>query len=160
MCCGNPIAAPGNWYSDVRKMHLRGSSCPYATFQTFPYIPHMVKFSAFVFFSLCVFAPLREDNHAKAQRRKAQIHTARSIKYNPLNINSMKKICPHCGETFECRNHEIWNCDCARVRLTDEARMFLHLHYPDECLCTECLTKISNPEDLPTLCDFAALREE
>ncbi len=52
----------------------------------------------------------------------------------------MKKVCPHCGKSFVCRNHDILNCDCLLVNLTDAD---LHVHYPDECLCIDCLKLIN-----------------
>lgn len=55
----------------------------------------------------------------------------------------MKKDCPRCHKTFECRRDDILNCDCMWVCLNGEARRYLHLRYPEQCLCMDCLNKIS-----------------
>ena len=55
----------------------------------------------------------------------------------------MEKICPHCNQAFECRQDNIWDCDCMFVFLSSEARQYLHFHYPEKCLCTNCLNEIS-----------------
>ncbi len=55
----------------------------------------------------------------------------------------MNKICPQCGETFECHNHEIWNCKCIDVRLTKEARSYLEHRYANRCLCVPCLREVA-----------------
>lgn len=51
----------------------------------------------------------------------------------------MKKICPRCGEEFEClHNENMAACHCASVRLTAEQLALLRTLYPD-CLCHACL---------------------
>lgn len=60
----------------------------------------------------------------------------------------MKKICPHCGNIFECRNHDILNCNCLSVPLTTENRRYLHDRYPDKCLCMNCLIQLSESNSL------------
>ncbi len=52
----------------------------------------------------------------------------------------MKKICPHCGKTFECV-HSI-DCWCVKVQLTDTTKAYLKEHYND-CLCKDCLEKLN-----------------
>lgn len=48
------------------------------------------------------------------------------------------KQCPHCGQTFVCRNESILDCDCVSIRLTQEARRRIRERYED-CLCVDCL---------------------
>jgi hypothetical protein len=52
----------------------------------------------------------------------------------------MIKICPHCGNEFECKEDDIFNCDCLSVTLSPETRAFIALQY-DKCLCVNCLRK-------------------
>ncbi|MDR1156505.1 MAG: cysteine-rich CWC family protein [Bacteroidales bacterium] len=59
----------------------------------------------------------------------------------------MKKICPVCGKSFVCRSHDIPNCDCLTVHLSSRARVYLHVHYPDECLCVDCLKSMNQKVD-------------
>ena len=51
----------------------------------------------------------------------------------------MKKICPKCGKEFECVHSK--DCWCAKVTITDEAR--LKLKNFNDCLCKECLESLT-----------------
>lgn len=53
----------------------------------------------------------------------------------------MKKVCPRCGVTFDCRHNEIMLCHCATVKLNAVQREYLKSHYSD-CLCHDCLLAI------------------
>ncbi|MFP4622351.1 MAG: cysteine-rich CWC family protein [Bacteroidales bacterium] len=50
----------------------------------------------------------------------------------------MIKICPHCGKSFECRNNDILNCDCAKIIIPAEVRKKISKQY-SVCLCVQCL---------------------
>lgn len=54
----------------------------------------------------------------------------------------MKKVCPRCGATFECRNDDILTCQCVNIRLTHKQRAFIGKIY-DNCLCHDCLLTMS-----------------
>jgi hypothetical protein len=54
----------------------------------------------------------------------------------------MQKICPFCGNSFECKNDDILNCDCIHVKICPEARSYIAQHY-DDCLCVSCLRAIN-----------------
>ena len=58
------------------------------------------------------------------------------------------KICPRCGNKFECKLGDILHCQCYSVQLTPEQRLILAEQYED-CLCASCmiaLTQGSKPE--------------
>lgn len=55
----------------------------------------------------------------------------------------MKKVCPRCGQAFECRRDEIALCHCASVGLDAEQRAYVRARYPD-CLCHACLLEIKS----------------
>ncbi|MCG8311235.1 MAG: cysteine-rich CWC family protein [Cytophagales bacterium] len=48
------------------------------------------------------------------------------------------KICPKCGDTFECNNYNIFKCACINVPLDASARQLIAETY-DDCLCISCL---------------------
>ena len=51
------------------------------------------------------------------------------------------KICPRCKNAFSCHSEDISNCDCSKLKLSNETRSFLVNTFYD-CLCTECLEKL------------------
>ncbi len=55
----------------------------------------------------------------------------------------MKKVCPRCGATFECRHDEIISCQCATVKLDAAQREYLKENYHD-CLCHDCLLEVKS----------------
>lgn len=55
----------------------------------------------------------------------------------------MKKVCPRCGQAFECRRDEIALCQCASVGLNAEQRASVRAAYAD-CLCRDCLLDIKS----------------
>jgi hypothetical protein len=58
----------------------------------------------------------------------------------------MIKICPHCGNEFECKTDDIFNCDCMKINLTKDAQVAIGKLYA-ECLCLDCLKKFNaDPE--------------
>ena len=59
----------------------------------------------------------------------------------------MIKICPHCGEEFECKENDILNCDCATVKLSPATRTRIASVY-DECLCVKCLKYFEKQETI------------
>jgi len=50
----------------------------------------------------------------------------------------MVKTCPHCGNKFDCKENDIYNCDCLSVNLSPKSRAYIASHY-NECLCVKCL---------------------
>lgn len=60
----------------------------------------------------------------------------------------MEKTCQRCGNSFECRNDDILNCECATVPLSAQARRYMDERYTD-CLCTSCLHEISEAFPAP-----------
>jgi len=69
------------------------------------------------------------------------IHTHNSpfIRFSvAFNLSKMIKICPHCGNEFECKENGIFNCDCLSVNLSPETRAYIATQF-EECLCLNCL---------------------
>lgn len=58
-----------------------------------------------------------------------------------------QKQCGRCSRLFECRAGAITNCQCSGIFVSKEVRAFIASKYTD-CLCFECLKKLSNQ------CDF------
>ena len=55
-----------------------------------------------------------------------------------------EKTWPRCGNRFECHHDDdIMLCQCAGIRLTDGARLYMHLHYEDQCLCRNCMLELN-----------------
>lgn len=55
--------------------------------------------------------------------------------------NHEDKICPACGNVFECKLGSITICHCFSVQLSKAENQYLQERYKD-CLCNECLQKI------------------
>lgn len=53
----------------------------------------------------------------------------------------MKKVCPRCGNTFECQQDNISSCFCNSTHLAPHTREYLKRNYTD-CLCPDCLKAI------------------
>ncbi|MEO8768462.1 MAG: cysteine-rich CWC family protein [Ferruginibacter sp.] len=53
-----------------------------------------------------------------------------------------EKICPRCGNTFECKIGDIMNCQCHGISFTNEAIAFVSRNY-DDCLCRVCLKDLN-----------------
>jgi hypothetical protein len=62
-----------------------------------------------------------------------------------FNFYQMIKICPHCGNEFECKEEDIFNCDCLSVTLPPETRAYIASQY-DDCLCVNCLWEFEKNE--------------
>ena len=55
----------------------------------------------------------------------------------------MRKICPRCGEVFECcADGDVAQCHCAKVQLSEQQRTIIKEQY-EECLCRNCLLYFS-----------------
>ncbi|MHC5200819.1 cysteine-rich CWC family protein [Myroides sp. LJL119] len=50
------------------------------------------------------------------------------------------KLCTHCKAIIDCRAEDIVNCDCTKVNISGELRVFLAKSY-HKCLCNNCLGK-------------------
>jgi hypothetical protein len=48
------------------------------------------------------------------------------------------KKCPRCNRFFECKVGNIAECQCSKVNLSYEERVFIENKYLD-CLCGQCL---------------------
>jgi hypothetical protein len=48
------------------------------------------------------------------------------------------KKCPRCNRSFECKVGNIAECQCSKVNLSYEERVFIENKYLD-CLCGQCL---------------------
>ena len=59
-----------------------------------------------------------------------------------MNTNGIPKHCPRCGAPFVCMHDTPAICQCAGIKLSAQARTYLHTHYTD-CLCARCLKQIS-----------------
>jgi len=55
----------------------------------------------------------------------------------PTNV---EKKCPHCGESFTCKQEA--GCWCATLRLESATLAQLRARYAD-CLCEACLRKLA-----------------
>ncbi|MBR1808957.1 MAG: cysteine-rich CWC family protein [Paludibacteraceae bacterium] len=54
------------------------------------------------------------------------------------------KTCPRCSARFSCyHDDDISRCQCASVRLSKGARLHIALHFPNQCLCIDCLRTIN-----------------
>ena len=53
------------------------------------------------------------------------------------------KTCPRCGSSFLCQPEHPEQCQCAGVVLSDSARRYMVEHYPNRCLCAQCLRELS-----------------
>ncbi|TDE14659.1 cysteine-rich CWC family protein [Dyadobacter psychrotolerans] len=54
----------------------------------------------------------------------------------------MQKQCGRCRHLFQCQSDDIENCQCNKVKLTDETVAFLGKTYFD-CLCQACLLHLN-----------------
>jgi hypothetical protein len=54
-----------------------------------------------------------------------------------------EKICPRCGNGFECKLGSITECQCSGIVLNNEERAFIEERYND-CLCKSCLVELKN----------------
>jgi hypothetical protein len=54
-----------------------------------------------------------------------------------------EKICPRCGNGFECKLGSITECQCSGISLNDEERAFIEERY-DDCLCRSCLVELKS----------------
>ena len=52
------------------------------------------------------------------------------------------KSCPRCGAAFICQHENPAKCQCAGVKLSPAARAHLVEHYPNQCLCRQCLIEL------------------
>ncbi|MHC5308657.1 cysteine-rich CWC family protein [Myroides sp. LJL116] len=50
------------------------------------------------------------------------------------------KNCTHCLEPIQCKVEDIGNCDCSKVDVSGDLRVFLANSY-HKCLCVSCLEK-------------------
>ena len=48
------------------------------------------------------------------------------------------KICGHCGEKFECKVGDVFNCQCSKVSINENERKYMAKFYSD-CLCAKCM---------------------
>lgn len=58
-----------------------------------------------------------------------------------IPIKPMNKCCPRCGKAFVCTHNAL--CQCVGISLSVRARTYMQMHYPDQCLCRQCLQDIS-----------------
>lgn len=56
-------------------------------------------------------------------------------------FNEIKKICPNCQNSFECKSDDVINCQCASVQLDQTQRDKILKQY-DDCLCANCLERL------------------
>lgn len=69
----------------------------------------------------------------------------------------MEKICPRCGECFNCSHGSIEQCDCVGVVLDANQCAYISKNF-DDCLCRACLLEIQMTDLLPD--GFAELNQE
>lgn len=48
------------------------------------------------------------------------------------------KVCPGCGQTFECRVGDVLKCQCFGIHFNDAEQHDIEKRYND-CLCRNCL---------------------
>ena len=65
--------------------------------------------------------------------------------FDPL-AKGIQKVCPRCGALFVCTHNQY--CQCIGIHLNENARAYLRTHYPDQCLCRDCLIYFSQASDL------------
>lgn len=56
---------------------------------------------------------------------------------DPIQKSNVKS-CPRCAHEFECKAHDILHCNCTKLELSEETRLFLSKTNYD-CLCPTCL---------------------
>jgi hypothetical protein len=54
-----------------------------------------------------------------------------------------EKLCPRCGNGFECKPGSITECQCYGIALNNEERAFIEDRY-DDCLCRSCLVELKS----------------
>lgn len=54
----------------------------------------------------------------------------------------MEKTCPLCGVKFICRHDNITECQCSKIRLSNEDMAYIKSKFAN-CLCIDCLRKIA-----------------
>lgn len=69
-----------------------------------------------------------------------------------------EKYCPKCNGKFTCKMGDIANCPCNTVVLSEAGTQFLEATYFD-CLCKDCLTKLSHDLKVANRYQFPAQRE-
>lgn len=55
------------------------------------------------------------------------------------------KVCECCKSDFSCNAQDIKNCFCYTIQLNEEIQSLISKKYKD-CLCEDCLLKLSNNE--------------
>jgi len=53
---------------------------------------------------------------------------------------SKDRVCTHCKTAIVCNTEDIQACDCSKVSISNDTRVFLAGSF-HKCLCNECLTK-------------------
>jgi hypothetical protein len=53
------------------------------------------------------------------------------------------KVCPRCGKHFDCLATDILQCFCQKIKLSEEQLQLISSQFTD-CLCEDCLAKLSN----------------
>ena len=53
-------------------------------------------------------------------------------------------ICPRCGAGFVCKAGNITECQCYGVQTTVEEDSYIASHYPNQCLCRQCLIELKS----------------
>ncbi|MTG96951.1 MULTISPECIES: cysteine-rich CWC family protein [Myroides] len=55
----------------------------------------------------------------------------------------VNKVCTHCKQEIECKVDQIADCDCSKVEVSNDTRLFLKQTY-HKCLCNTCLENIND----------------
>ena len=55
--------------------------------------------------------------------------------------NHENKNCPRCNSAFECKVGNVLECQCNKIKLSYEERIYIEGLYT-ECLCINCLTTL------------------
>lgn len=56
-------------------------------------------------------------------------------------MNKENVECPRCHKTFLCKANTIENCDCSKIVLSNEERIYVSFKFKG-CLCTACLKEL------------------
>lgn len=59
-----------------------------------------------------------------------------------------QKICPRCGQIFECKVGDILKCQCYGITVTAAMSTYIAQKY-NECLCRHCLLEIEKEMETP-----------
>ncbi|GJM59667.1 cysteine-rich CWC family protein [Persicobacter sp. CCB-QB2] len=52
------------------------------------------------------------------------------------------KVCPRCGNKFECKVGNIAECQCSAVTFSPEEKEFIKAKAFSDCICVHCMREL------------------